>query len=194
MVRRKSRSFQEEVPPSRVNIKYVKYIGDAQEKVELPLKLLVLGDFTFNKDGAEPLEPLEERKRIEITKTNFADVLKSQNLKLSINVPNKLTDQDGDELKVDLNIESLKDFTPDEIVQNVDELKKMLELRNLLRDLKGLVITNRGFRQELNKLLADHKGNPDGLKALQDELDRIAPLEDPSVIKGELESQDEDEH
>lgn len=194
MVRRKSRSFQEEVPPSRVNIRYVKYIGDAQEKVELPLKLLVLGDFTFNKDGGEPLEPLEERKRIDISKTNFAEVLKNQNLKLSMTVPNRLTDSEGDELKVDLSVDSLNAFTPDEIVQRVPELKKMLELRNLLRDLKGRVITNRGFRIELNKLLAENKGNQEALEALRGELDRIAPLEDPSVIKGELESESEDEH
>lgn len=188
MVRRKSTSFQNEIPPSRVNIRYVKYIGDAQEKVELPLKLLVLGDFTFQPDDT----PLEERRRIDITKTNFADVMKSQGLKLSMLVPNRLQGDGQEDMRVDLDIDSMRAFTPDEIVQNVPELKKMLELRDLLRDLKGRVITNRSFRLELNKILSENKGNPEALAALRSELDRIAPLDQPEVLKGELKSQYEE--
>ena len=52
-----SRSFQNEIPPSRINIRYVKKTDGAQEKVELPLKLLLLGDYTLRPDDT----PLDER-------------------------------------------------------------------------------------------------------------------------------------
>ena len=63
----RDRSFQKEIPPSRVNIRYVKYTGGAQEQVELPLKLLLLGDYTGRPDAT----PLEERKKISVNKDNF---------------------------------------------------------------------------------------------------------------------------
>lgn len=170
----KSRSFQNEIPPSRVNIRYVKKTDGAQEKVELPLKLLLLGDYTLRPDDT----PLDERKKISVDKDNFDEVLKEQKLKLSMLVPNRLSGQEGDELTVDLDIDSLKAFTPDQIVQRVPELAKMLEIRELLTDLKARVITNRNFRQALEKIVQDK----DQLAAITSELDRIAPL--PDVIKG----------
>jgi type VI secretion system protein ImpB len=173
----KSRSFQNEIPPSRVNIRYVKKTDGAQEKVELPLKLLLLGDYTLRPDDT----PLDERKKISIDKDNFDDVLKEQKLKLSMMVPNRLSGQTNDELKVDLDIDSLKAFTPDQIVQRVPELAKMLEIRELLSDLKARVITNRNFRQALEKIVQDK----DQLDAITRELDRIAPL--PDVITGKAE-------
>jgi type VI secretion system protein ImpB len=170
----KSRSFQNEVPPSRVNIRYVKKTDGAQEKVELPLKLLLLGDYTLRPDDT----PLDERKKIGIDKDNFDDVLKEQKLKLSMTVPNRLSGGKDDELKVDLDIDSLKAFTPDQIVQRVPELAKMLEIRELLSDLKARVITNRNFRQALEKIVQDKTQ----LEAITAELDRIAPL--PDVMTG----------
>jgi type VI secretion system protein ImpB len=171
----RNRSFQNESPPSRVNIRYVKKTDGAQEKVELPLKLLLLGDYTLRSDGT----PLDERKKISVNKDNFEDVLREQKLKLSMNVPNRLTGRDGDELRVDLELSSLKSFNPDDIVRRVPELARMLEIRELLTDLKARVITNRDFRQALEKIVKDK----DQLTAITAELDRIAPL--PDVIAGQ---------
>jgi type VI secretion system protein ImpB len=166
----RNRSFQNEVPPSRVNIRYVKKTDGAQEQVELPLKLLLLGDYTLRPDDT----PLEERKKISVNKDNFDDVLKEQRLKLSFNVANRLSGREGDEMKVDLDVDSLKAFSPDEIVQRVPELARMLEIRELLTDLKARVITNRDFRQALEKIVK----NPEQRAAIARELDRIAPLPD----------------
>jgi len=171
----RNRSFQNEIPPSRVNIRYVKKTDGAQEKIELPLKLLLLGDYNLRSDST----PLDERKKISINKDNFDDVLREQKLKLSMNVPNRLTGKDSqDELRVDLDLDSLKAFSPDELVRRVPELARMLEIRELLTDLKARVITNRDFRQALEKIVKDK----DQLKAVTAELDRIAPL--PDVIAG----------
>ena len=147
----KNTSFQAEIPPSRVNIRYVKKVGHAEEKVEIPLKLLLVGDYTLQEDDT----PVEERKRINVDANNFDSVLKAQGLKLSMVVPNKLSGAEGDEMKVDLDLDSLAAFSPDEIAQRVPELKKMLEVRELLKDLKARVITNRKFRLALEKIVKD---------------------------------------
>jgi type VI secretion system protein ImpB len=176
----RNRSFQNEIPPSRVNIRYVKKTDGAQEKIELPLKLLLLGDYNLRPDST----PLDERKKISVNKDNFDDVLREQKIKLSMLVPNRLMEKegeevkDGEELKVELDIDSLKAFGPDEVVRRVPELAKMLEIRELLTDLKARVITNRDFRQALDKIVKDKTQ----LAAITQELDRIAPL--PGVITG----------
>ncbi len=172
-----AQSFQKEIPPSRVNIRYVKYTGGAQEEVELPLKLLLLGDYTLREDDT----PVEERKRINVDMSNFDEVLKEQNLKLSMIVPNRLSGVEDDEMKVELGIDSLKSFTPDEIVRNVPQLAKMIEVRNLLTDLKARVITNRKFRLALEKIVKD-KGQ---LESIMQELDRVAPVAEGGEAEGD---------
>ncbi|HCR0169558.1 TPA: type VI secretion system contractile sheath small subunit, partial [Enterobacter hormaechei] len=43
-------SFQNEVPKARINLKLALHTGGAQKKIELPLKLLTLGDFSNGKE------------------------------------------------------------------------------------------------------------------------------------------------
>lgn len=161
-------SYQSEIPASRVNIKYVKYVGDATEEVELPLKLLLVGDYTQREDDT----PVEDRKRISINKNNFAAVMKEQNLSLNYNVKNVLSGEEGDEMNVNLNIEGLKDFLPENIARQVPELNILLEVRKLLQDLKGRVVNNTEFRRELDRILQD----PEKADALRHQLDQLAPL------------------
>jgi type VI secretion system protein ImpB len=186
MVQQRYRSFQHEIPPSRINIRYLKDTGRAQEKVELPLKLLVLGDFTLREDDTL----VEERERVQVNANSFDSFLKEQNLKLSFMVPNQLSGIEGDEFQVNLDIESLSDFTPDSLVEKVPKLKEMLEVRQLLTDLKSRVITNRKFRLELDKLLAKGQDSEENRKlrdALRKQLDKMAPL--PEIVQaGEEES------
>ena len=162
------RSYQDEIPASRVNIKYVKYVGDAQEEVELPLKLLLVGDYTMREDD----DAIEDRKRINVNKNNFADVMREHKLKLNFNVKNVLSGQEGDELNVNLDIESLDDFLPENIAKKVPELQVLLEVRKLLQDLKGRVVNNTEFRRALDKILQD----PKKMEALKGEVEKIAPL------------------
>ena len=161
-----AKSFQDEIPPSRVNIRYVKDTGGAQQEIELPLKMLVVGDFTMREDDT----PLEERKRIGLDKNNYGAVLKDQKLGLDLVVPNTLSGQ-GD-MPVSLKFKSLNDFTPTGIANQVPELATMLEVRNLLKDLKAKVISNREFRKQLEGIVKDK----DKMESMIKELDKIAPL------------------
>ena len=102
-------------PKERVNIVYRPATGDAKEEIELPLKLLVLGDFTLKQDD----RLLEDRAPVNIDKDNFNDVMKAQDLGVKASVANKLTDDPEAQMTVDLKFKSLKDFEPDAIVKNV---------------------------------------------------------------------------
>ncbi|MBU0699868.1 type VI secretion system contractile sheath small subunit [bacterium] len=163
-------SFQDEIPPSRINVKYVNANKGVKEEVELPLKLLLVGDYTLQQDST----PIMERKKLNITKSNFSSVMKEQRLKLSFSVPNKLGEGEETDMKVDLKLDDLGSFSPEAVVQQIPELNAMLKIRDLLKDLKARVVTNREFRKALEEILKDN----DQMNAVLEQLDKIAPLTD----------------
>lgn len=139
-------------PKERINIVYKPATGDAKEEIELPLKLLVIGDFTQRQED----ETLENRPMINVDKDNFNDVLRGQNLSLNINVENKLAN-DGGELPVQLKIQSLKDFDPEAVARQVPELNKLLELREALMALRGPLGNVPAFRKRLQSIVSDEQ-------------------------------------
>jgi type VI secretion system protein ImpB len=138
-------------PKERVNIVYRPATGDAKEEVELPLKVLVMGDFTMAKDE----RPVEDRAPVNIDKDNFDEVLNGTNVKMEAVVPNKLTDEADAQMKVSLDFKRMKDFDPDTIVEKVPELKKLMELRNALKALKGPLGNVPEFRKKIQDLVKD---------------------------------------
>ncbi|WHZ21867.1 MAG: T6SS component TssB (ImpB/VipA) [Nitrospira sp.] len=138
-------------PEERVNIVFKPATEGAQEEKELPLKMLFLGDFTLRQDAT----PLEDRKKIRIDKNNFDDVMRSQQLELSMTVPNRLSGKEGEDLPVTIRINGLKDFSPDSVAEQVPELKKLLELRAALQSLKGPLGNVPGFKKKIESLLSD---------------------------------------
>ena len=149
-------------PRERVNIVYRPATGDAQEEVELPLKVLVMGDFTLKPDD----RPVEEREPINIDKDNFNEVLKAQNINLSVNVSNKLSGEPDDEMSVSLKFDSLKDFGPEAIAKNTPELNRLLELREALTSLKGPLSNIPEFRKKIQELAKDEATREQLLKEL----------------------------
>ncbi len=144
-------------PKERINVTFKPATGGAQEEVELPLKLLVLGDFTQQLDERK----LEDRKPINIDKHSFDDVLAKQSLNLTLNVPNRLIDpvsgEEGgvEDLAINVGIDSMKDFNPAALVDKVPELKKLMELRDALMALKGPLGNAPAFRKAIEGALAD---------------------------------------
>jgi type VI secretion system protein ImpB len=140
-------------PQERVNITYKPSTGNAQEEVELPLKMLFLGDYTGRADP----RPLEERKPINVDKDNFQQVLAEQNLSVSMQVPDMLSGEKGAELPVTLKFKKLGDFGPDAIAEQVPELKKLLQLRQAITALKGPLGNVPAFKKKITTLLGDDK-------------------------------------
>lgn len=144
----------ERIRAPRVHIKYDVETGGAIEMKELPFVMGVLGDFTGQ--PAEPLAKLKDRKFVEITPDNFDDVLKSMKPHLQFSVDNVLSDEpDAGKLGVNLKFESLEDFSPDRVAQQVEPLKKLLELRQNLADLRGSLQGNEKLDDILQATLSD---------------------------------------
>lgn len=152
-----SSSFQNEVPKARVNIKLDLHTCGAQKKVELPLKLLVMGDYS---NGTEQ-RPLSERSKIDINKNNFNSVLSEFQPSIKMAVPDTLA-ADGTDTAVSLTFNDMKDFEPEQVARQIPQLRALLAMRNLLRDLKSNLLDNATFRRELENILKDD--------ALSDEL------------------------
>jgi type VI secretion system protein ImpB len=140
-------------PQERINIKYKTEKGGAVEEVELPLRMLVTGDFSGRPDSM----PVEERKPIHIDKNNFDEVLKSQRVGLKLQVDDMLSGKSGAQLSVDLRFDSMQDFEPEAIARQVPELHELLALREALTELKGPLSQNAEFRKRLQRLLDDEK-------------------------------------
>jgi len=139
-------------PKERVNIRYRPATGDAKEEVELPFKMVVTGDFTQRQDDT----PVEERTRIEVNKDNFNDVLKAQNIELKVRVDDKLTEgEDAGQIDVTVPISTMRDFEPDQLVRQVPELRKLLELREALTALKGPLGNVPAFRRAIQNIIGD---------------------------------------
>lgn len=151
-------------PRERVNIVYKPATGNAKEEIELPLKLMMLGDYTLQEDPT----PLEDRQTINIDKDNFNEVLQKQNLNLEFGVRDKLREDasEDDQLNVKLKFESMKDFEPESIVNQVPELRQLLELRRALQSLKAPLANSVKFRKKLETLLADDKAREQLMKEI----------------------------
>lgn len=149
-------------PKERINIVYKPATGDAKEEIELPLKLLLLGDYTMRADD----RPLDERKPVNIDKDNFNEVMRKHELKLDLNTANRLSSEENEELAVSLKFSDLKDFSPEGVVRQVPELNKLLELREALTALKGPLGNIPAFRKMIESALADDENRGQLLKEL----------------------------
>jgi type VI secretion system protein ImpB len=154
----------ERVRPPRVQLSYDVEIGDAIESKELPFVMGVMGDFTGQQDPNNPLPKLKERKFVNVDLDNFDEVLDGMAPKASYRVKNKLS-PDGGEFAVNLQFKSLDDFSPEAVVQQVEPLRKLLEARTKLSDLRNKLAGN----DKLEDVLSDVLSNTEKLKQLGQE-------------------------
>jgi type VI secretion system protein ImpB len=167
-------SFQKEKPPSRINLFLELQEGEAKEKVELPMRLLVLGDYTDRADQT----PVEEREVVNINSNNFESVMKSKDLSMQYTVDNKL-DEDGKALKIDLSVADMDSFSPNHVARQVPELRRMVAMRNLLQDLRNRVVSTSEFRRQLEAIVQDESA----LAELAEELQKIVASDSPKATE-----------
>jgi type VI secretion system protein ImpB len=148
-------------PKERVNIVYKSNTGDSSEDVELPLKLLMLGDFT----GKQSDVTVEDRQPVNVNKDNFNDVMSNMKLSLDLNVSNTLA-EDEEVMPVHLDVKQMNDLSPDSIAKQVPELNSMLEMRKALLALKGPLGNVPSFRKTIQGLLNDDDSRAKMMKEL----------------------------
>ncbi|ARA91958.1 type VI secretion system-associated protein [Rhodothermaceae bacterium RA] len=165
-----SKSFQREKPPARINLFLEVQKGNAKEKVELPHRMMLMGDFK----GREEETPVEDREVININKDNFDSVMKSMELELSYSVPDKLKGGD-EEIPVHLKFENMNSFRPEEVARQVPQINRLVAMRNLLQDLRNRVVSLSQFRKQLEAIVQD----PAQMEKLMQELDKVVKKEAP---------------
>lgn len=153
----------ERVRKPRVHIKYEVETEGAMVVKELPFVVGVLGDFSGN--PTHPLKPFGERKFVQIDRDNFDEVMRRMTPGLNISVANTLQ-KDGTDMQVNLKFESMDDFEPGAVVQQVPALKALLDARNELRDL----LSKADRSEDLERMLEDILQNKTDLATLVSEL------------------------
>jgi type VI secretion system protein ImpB len=135
----------------RVQITYDVEVGDSIQMKEIPFVVGVLGDLSGNPD--EPLPKLKDRKFIEIDRDNFNTVLAGMKPRLAYKVDNKLTD-DNSKLGVELRFNSLEDFHPERVADQVAPLRKLAEARKKLSDLLNKLDGNDKLEELLKEVIS----------------------------------------
>jgi len=145
----------------RVQIEYDVELYGAEKKVQLPFVMGVMSDLSGK--PAEALEPVADRKFLEIDVDNFDDRLKAIKPRVAFQVPNTLTGEGN--ISVDLTFESMDDFSPAAIAKKVDSLNQLLQARTQLSNLLTYMDGKSGAEELISKALND----PALLKALSAE-------------------------
>jgi len=133
-----------------VHITYEVETEGAQVVRELPFVVGVMGDFSG--DPTTPLRPMAERKFIQIDRDNFNDVMARMTPGVNMKVDNKLAD-DGTQMSVNLKFNSMDDFEPARVAEQVPALKALMETRNKLRDLMSKVDRSEELENLLEQVL-----------------------------------------
>lgn len=154
----------ERVRPPRVQLTYDVEIGDAVEQKELPFVMGVMGDFTGQPDPDRPVAKLKDRKFVSVDMDNFDEVLAGMAPRASYRVKNKLS-AEGGEFAVNLEFTKMDDFRPESVVDQVEPLRKLLDARTKLSDLRNKLAGN----EKLEDLLGDVLRNTEQLKQLSAE-------------------------
>lgn len=157
----------EQVRKPRVHITYEVETGGAAVKRELPFVLGVLGDFSGN--PSEPLKPLKDRKFVQIDRDNFDEVMAKVAPELNLSDVQNTLAGDGSTMKVQLKFNSMSDFDPAKVAQQVPALKKLLETRSKLSDLLSKADRSEKLEDLLERILREGQDG-DALKKLKGEL------------------------
>lgn len=134
------------IRPPRVHITYDVEIGDAVEVVELPFVVGVMADLSGSNNASLPA--FKQRKFVEMTNQSFTQVLQASKPAVTIVVPNVIKN-DGSTLPVALTFNSMDDFGPVAIAQQVPELAALYQKRQRLSELLSRV----AMSDQLNNLL-----------------------------------------
>jgi type VI secretion system protein ImpB len=158
------------VRPPRVHITYDVETGDAIEKKELPFVVGVLADLSGTPE--KPLPAVKDRNFAEIDRDNFDQVLSKCAPRLAFKVDNKLTDDDT-RVGVELKFKSMADFEPQNIAVQVEPLRKLMELRSKLSNLRSSLYGN----DKLESLLQEVLHNTDSFDKLRSEVGVAEPTD-----------------
>lgn len=149
-------AIQDEIPKSRLTLRYRTEINGQPEDVNLPLRLLVTGDLSLGSSKDRKVD-LEERRMRNMDGKNTDAVMKDMGIRLNFAVPNKIDPDKEEDMQVSIPIESMKSFSPDQVAKHVPKVKGLLMLKRLIEEVTSNVDNRKEFRKLLGDLLADQE-------------------------------------
>lgn len=168
-------AIQDEIPKSRLTLRYKTEISGQPEDMVLPLRLMVMNDFSLGTSKDRKVDLEERRVRI-MDGRNTDSIMKDMGMKLNFSVSNKIDPDKAEDMQVDIPIDSMKSFSPDQIAQHVPKIKGLLMLKELLNE----VVSNVDNRKEFRKLLNELMSNETALQKMMEELKEFESLKLPS--------------
>lgn len=145
-------AVQDEVPKSRITLTYKTEVDGEPAVVDLPLRMMVLGDFSGGSSKDRKLD-LDERTLRSLDGSNINEIMRDMNIGLDMVVPDKVT-PDGQDMRVQLKLENLNSFSPDEVAKQVPQIRSLLLLKKLLEEIQSNVANKKEFAALLNKLFS----------------------------------------
>lgn len=139
--------------PPRVQLTYDVQVGEATEQKELPFVVGVLGDFAGTPNPDRPQPRLKDRKFVNVDLDTLDDVMAGMNPQASFRVQNRLSPEGG-EFAVNLEFQAMEDFRPESVVRQVEPLRRLLEARSRLSDLRNKLAGNHKLDDILSEVLS----------------------------------------
>lgn len=158
-------SIQEQLPKSRITLTYRTTINGEQEAVDLPLRMLMLGDFSLGSSEDRKVD-LDARKLRSVNGRNLNELMADMKMSVNFQVPNRINPDVEADLNVELPITKMKSFHPDEIVNHVPKLKALRLLKKLLLEMQSSIDNQKALRNMVYELFS----NKEALKAVLAEL------------------------
>ena len=137
----------------RVQIEYDVELYGAEKQIQLPFVMGVMADLSGNPE--EALDPVADRKFLEIDVDNFDDRLKAAKPRVAFQVPDTLSGEEGKNIAVDITFESMDDFSPGAVASKVDALNKLLQARTQLANLLTYMDGKSGAEELIANALKD---------------------------------------
>jgi type VI secretion system protein ImpB len=166
----KELSINDTIPQSRITLTYrTKVEGKLADK-ELPLRLLLMGDFSQQRSKDAKLD-LDQRQIRNLGGNNLDQLMKDMEMSLPLTVKDEISG-DGT-IQFELPITSMKSFTPAELAEKIPQIRELLRLRKLLLEVQANLDNSKKFRESVRKL----SKNEELVKALGEELKKYVSAE-----------------
>ena len=146
-------TVQEETPKSRITLTYKTEVEGEPAVVDLPFRLLVLGDFSSGTSKDRSVD-LEERKLRSLDGRNTNEIMKDMGISLDMVVPNKVNPSE-ESMRVQLSLNSLNSFSPEEVAKQIPQVRSLLLLKKLLEEIQSNLANKKEFAQLLDKLVSN---------------------------------------
>ena len=144
----------DQVPKSRITIRYSTEINGQMKDKEIPFRLLVVGDLSNGSSMDRKLE-LDERRIRELDGKNINETMKDMKIDVNMSVANMLNPDKSPMLDLTIPIEGLNSFNPAKIAENVPQLKSLLKIKKLIQEFDLTIDNNKNFRKSFGNLLAN---------------------------------------